>query len=421
MKKTVFLMALLCCVGLRGQSSRTVVDARYSRTGGENSSSFFIPLADANPFLAWSAVWESNAPGMWVRFAPGAHQFQDNWEWIGPDAHAAELPGRTVGQLKFTAPSSRFFQIRADMPIGDIAFHFFNPGPETTYTPGFAQESLECPCPLPPAQRRPDWCPAGNCPPNPNPSPTQVTHLIVHHSATTNAASNWAAVVRSFWDFHVNTNGWADIGYNWLIDPNGVLYEGRGDNVLGAHFCGTNGQTMGVCVIGDFTTATPTAAALDMLDQLLAWKACGIAANPLSTMFHSGSGLTLHRISGHRDGCSTQCPGNAFYPMLPAVRQSVADHIDDCGTVSEVEPEPAYRDFAVFPNPAREQIRMEARDMTSGTFDVFEMPSGKAIRSGETFRGPIFTFDVSGLPAGAYRTRLRGADGEERNAVFIKQ
>ncbi|MBX2926612.1 MAG: N-acetylmuramoyl-L-alanine amidase [Saprospiraceae bacterium] len=425
MKKAIFLLAALCCIGagVAGQSSRTVVDTWYNRTEGQISGPFFIPLANANPFLAWSAVWESNAPGMWVRFASSAHQFQDNWEWIGPDDHATEMSGRTVGQLKFTVASSRFFQIRADMPVGDIAFHFFNPGPETTYTPGFAEEALlGCPCPLPPPQRRNDWCPAGNCPPNPSPSFTAVSHLIVHHSATTNTATNWPAVVRSFWDFHVNTNGWADIGYNWLIDPNGVLYEGRGDNVLGAHFCGTNGQTMGVCVIGDFTTATPTAAALNMLDQLLAWKACSISADPLSTMFHNNSGLTLHRISGHRDGCSTQCPGNAFYPMLPSVRQSVVDHIADvCNAVSTPEQEIITSEMLVFPNPAGEQINIKAPGISEGVLDLFEMPSGKAVRSGGAFRGPVFTFNISGLPAGVYRSRLRDASGEERNAVFIKQ
>ncbi|MGB4960451.1 MAG: hypothetical protein WBO36_13310, partial [Saprospiraceae bacterium] len=57
---------------------------------------------------------------------------------------------------------------------------------------------------------------------------TNVTHLIVHHSAGTNTSNNWKGVVASVFDLHVFTNGWQDVGYNWLIDPNGEIYEGRG-------------------------------------------------------------------------------------------------------------------------------------------------------------------------------------------------
>ncbi|MFN7929681.1 MAG: hypothetical protein U0Y68_17395 [Blastocatellia bacterium] len=52
-------------------------------------------------------------------------------------------------------------------------------------------------------------------------------HLLVHHTANANTATDWAAVVRAIWSFHIFTNGWSDIGYNYLIDPN-VIYEGAG-------------------------------------------------------------------------------------------------------------------------------------------------------------------------------------------------
>ncbi|MBK8668457.1 MAG: N-acetylmuramoyl-L-alanine amidase [Saprospiraceae bacterium] len=71
-------------------------------------------------------------------------------------------------------------------------------------------------------------------------------------------------MVASIFDFHVNTNGWQDIGYNWLIDPNGVLYEGRGggENVRGAHMCGYNNNTLGVCVMGNFVSLIPSDTAI---------------------------------------------------------------------------------------------------------------------------------------------------------------
>ena len=86
--------------------------------------------------------------------------------------------------------------------------------------------------------------------------------MVVHHSAGANEARDWAAVMRSIWVLHVAGNGWNDIGYNFLIDPNGVIYEGRagGDGVIGAHFSGVNTGTMGVSMVGTFSSQAPTGA-----------------------------------------------------------------------------------------------------------------------------------------------------------------
>jgi hypothetical protein len=159
-----------------------------------------------------------------------------------------------------------------------------------------------------------------------------VTHLIVHHAAGANTSTNWGAVVKSIWDYHVNTNGWADIGYNWLIAPDGKMYEGRGDNVQGAHFCGTNGNTMGVCMLGNLDTAEPTELALNQLKSVLSWKSCQSTINPIDTVFHANSGLTLATISGHQDGCATDCPGSNMYPLLPMLRLQIDSIITACGS-----------------------------------------------------------------------------------------
>jgi hypothetical protein len=80
--------------------------------------------------------------------------------------------------------------------------------------------------------------------------------------------------------------------------------------------------------MGDFTTIEPTSAALETLTDFLAWESCDENIDPLGTSLHSGSGLTLANISGHRDGCTTSCPGDMFYPLLSGVRQSTQDNID---------------------------------------------------------------------------------------------
>lgn len=210
-----------------------------------------------------------------------------------------------------------------------------------------------CGAPLPGYVTRTGWnCPSGQEITRGPASFTTVTHLIVHHSAGVNTSTNWAQVVLAIWNFHVNSNGWADVGYNWLIDPNGIIYEGRGggDNVVGAHFCGRNTNTMGVCMLGNFNTVEATTAAFNSLATILAWKACANQLDPQQTALHNASGLQLLRVSGHRDGCATECPGENLYRVLPQVRSAVARRLDVSTSVTSA-PNRATN-LQLSPNPA---------------------------------------------------------------------
>src|SRR5690606_5894496 len=96
--------------------------------------------------------------------------------------------------------------------------------------------------------------------PQPKGSPvfTSVNHIIIHHSAGSNLVTDFTNEVRNIYLYHTNVNGWDDIGYNFLIAPNGTIYQGRDgrgivekDYVMGAHMCGRNSGTMGICLLGD--------------------------------------------------------------------------------------------------------------------------------------------------------------------------
>jgi len=188
---------------------------------------------------------------------------------------------------------------------------------------------------------RPQWgCTPEACPPRAPPAFTTVTHLVVHHTAGANMASDWPAVVRSIWALHVNGNGWSDIGYNYLIDPNGVLYEGRagGEGVIGAHFSGVNSGTMGVSLLGTFSTLTPADQAVVTLREMLTWQADKWKLDPGAQAMHASSGLPLNVVSGHRDaGLSpratsrTECPGNGLYTLLPDLRLQTRARLDLTG------------------------------------------------------------------------------------------
>jgi len=223
----------------------------------------------------------------------------------------------------------------------------------------------ECVCPEPNHITRIQWGSSFNLNSDiyiPPATYTPVTHLIVHHSAGTNTSNNWAAVVASIFDFHVNTNGWQDVGYNWLIDPNGIIYEGRGggENVRGAHMCGFNNNTMGVCVLGNFELIEPSDDAIEALERLLAWKSCKENIDPTGTkdiISHYGNMMT---ISGHQDGCRpghTACPGKFFVPKLDKLRMDTKGYIDDnCAKISNTKVESNVLDILLYPNPASDYV-----------------------------------------------------------------
>jgi len=242
-------------------------------------------------------------------------------EELQPDEDADPVSSRAmlVSQLFFALPGAKNYKVivkanRGGAVIRSIEVVLINPGKSVPVEPEITQSPADS-YPKPPVVSRTGWgCPIGqntNC----GNSTTTVTHLIVHHSAGSNSSSDWAAVLRSIYQLHTVTNGWCDVGYNYLIAPNGVIYEGRGggDNVVGAHFCGYNGGTMGVCMLGTYTSVSPPAALLSSLSKILAWKADQRGINPLGVAYHPSSGLTINNITGHRVGCTTECPGDAFF------------------------------------------------------------------------------------------------------------
>ncbi len=220
---------------------------------------------------------------------------------------------------------------------GAVDFSFINAGSGTDRSrQGFArqqkrqasQDSCSQPAVVPQSTWR-DGLPA----PSYQRIRTNVQHMIVHHSATYNNLTDYANVVRNIYLFHTKDRGWSDIGYNYLIAQDGTIFEGRSpggqdvltDNIQGAHLCSKNSGTMGICVLGNYETATPTTASLASLESLIAWKADKDNLNPLGESYHVDAMLAT--IAGHRDGCDTECPGKNLYAKLGEIRMTVAERI----------------------------------------------------------------------------------------------
>lgn len=184
-------------------------------------------------------------------------------------------------------------------------------------------------------------CPAGSCNNScVNGDPLQyrtVNHLIVHHTVSNNNSADWAAVMRAIWQYHALSLCWGDIGYNYLIDRNGTIYEGHrgGDDVVGTHAAGANPYSMAVSLIGTFTEPThslpgirPPAAMQEALINILAWKADQRDIDVYDSTYHPSLGRGLPNLLGHRDVYgTTTCPGEQAHDLLPDIRDAVAQRL----------------------------------------------------------------------------------------------
>ena len=168
-----------------------------------------------------------------------------------------------------------------------------------------------------------------------------VKAAFVHHTVQTNsyAPSESAALIRADYVYHVRSRGWNDIGYNFLVDRYGRVFEGRYGGVtkavLGAHAGGFNTDTTGVALLGTFTTSRPPAGMVAALERLLAWKLDLTHVDPLGLTaltsagsangrYPAGQRIAAHTILGHRSTSYTTCPGDPVIALLPAIRSAVS-------------------------------------------------------------------------------------------------
>ena len=265
-----------------------------------------------------------------------------------------------------------------------------------------------------------------------------VQKLIVHHTATQNGDPDPAATVRSIYYYHSVTQGWGDVGYNFLVDESGRIYEGRHtfdyppgssptgedaarNGVTAAHAQGFNSGTVGIALLGTLTNRDATPAARDALERLLAWEADQHGLDPQGSALYTnpvnGSQATFANIAGHRDVAATECPGGVFYATLPGIRSDVA------ALMAGSPPPPV---FSLSLSPAGRTV---ARGSTtaytvainrSGGFaaqvslSVAGLPSGATGTFSPNPASGSSTLSVrtsSSTPRGTYALTVRGTDG----------
>ncbi len=250
-----------------------------------------------------------------------------------------------------------------------------------------------------------------------------VRFAVVHHTAGSNfySRAQSPAIVRSIQRYHVLANGWDDIGYNFLIDKYGQIFEGRYGGVertvVGAHAQGFNTGSSGIALIGTYEGNAPSPAARTALTRLLAWRLDVAHVDPLSQFTWRSSGnprypagreIQLRTISGHRDTGYTTCPGSRLYGELPALTRSV----------SQTGLPKLY--FPKVVGAPGQLVRFTATLTEPLPWSVIvSEPNGNVIATGEGSGANVdWTWDARTIPSGRYRYAI-DAGPSVRPAVGI--
>jgi N-acetylmuramoyl-L-alanine amidase len=325
------------------------------RIGGLTQTATTVRLAAPADLIGLE--WQGSAQEQISLRFRGRDGRWSNWVSAGTNGHGPDVRAATdrqVGEPIWTGGTTSV-ELRAAGRVSDAKLHLVNVNGtakadrrRTRATPLALTASLPLAAPVlpaaagqPPIFARKAWA-QGISSPKVAPEYGAVEMAFVHHTENPNGYTpgEVPAMLRAIYVFHRYVNGWNDIGYNFVIDLYGRIFEARAggidEPVAGAQAGGYNYASTGIAVLGSFSSVPISTAARGALEKLLAWKLSlhGITSqgrvtvkvNPAGasySRFPADARVSLPRIAGHRDGDATECPGDVLYRELPAIRGGV--------------------------------------------------------------------------------------------------
>ncbi|HLE99011.1 MAG TPA: N-acetylmuramoyl-L-alanine amidase [Gaiellaceae bacterium] len=336
--------------------------------------------------------------GRWTPWRDAAPEDEDGPDWTSSESRLRS--SFRVGNPFWVGPSDRVeVRVRGQV-TGVRAYLVWSP---ETWVPVRRPAAVGAPTIVP----RLSWGADESIRRYPPSYAPELRFAIVHHTAGRNDYTRAAApaIVKAIQLYHVQGNGWNDIGYNFLVDRFGTIYEGRfggvDRNVVGAHAAGFNTGSVGVAVLGTYGSTSISKAAEDALARLLAWRLDLAHVDPTGSLtavsggnerFVSGVPVSLRVVSGHRDAGSTECPGNALYAKLGALA-SAAGRL---GLPKIYEP---------VAEASGAEVRFTARVSAAIAWSVVVSDAAGTELARGLGTGPTvdWTWDAAGAPPGTYR------------------
>lgn len=409
------------------------------------SSTRFPVLSAKLPFSAThlGVVWSGSGRPSQIRTSPNGHvwtawqQVQDEPDMFDERSgnhYSGLLPGRRA----------RFAQLRlsegSDVRRLKLAVINTQAGPRKTVR---LTRSASAATPGPKVIGRAAWG-ADEAIRRGEGSFTRAKRIFLHHTNTPNNDADPAGTIRAIYSYHVRTRGFHDIGYNYLIDHRGRVFEGRratpasggesqpgedsnGFSVLGAHTKDHNAGSIGIALLGNSDSAAPTPDALGSLIGLSAWAADRHGIDPLGKHLRAdpvtGIPQRLFNIAGHKDsgGSITHCPGAVLSSQLPAIRKRVEEAIVSAG--AETPPAMPTGTTMAAPSPSTSMTPNAEGDVSRTAVKVdlmFQDKQGVVHRtvsvapSGGSFSVTDASFREDPLSPGVYSIRAVAFDAQGR-------
>lgn len=409
----IYLYILLFLLGLKftsfAQQSSSAAGTFHEQLNAEVESGKSYTFRPSSAFTAIVIRLDEHADTKGAYLLAGKDTFS-----LKRDEHVGVVNGKVNSNLVSFPGKRSEITIFTGALQGEIVLHFLDGSVRENEAPApVKRNKTEEGCAEPESIDQSQWR-SGLPPPDYERSFTQVRHVIIHHSAGSNTNTNYTQVVRDIYLYHTQVNNWSDIGYNYLIAQDGTIFKGRDpgtgeqDNVQGAHFCGMNSNTMGVCLMGTYTDIAPSTSTRQSLIALLSWKFFREGLDPHAEFNFPGAGQ-LETLAGHRDGCSTECPGDMTYALLDDFRDQVAQQLADCNSPGLLQ-----ADFSGLPTEIEEGESVFFTDMSRGGPVSWEWSFEGGTPAVSTRRHPG---EVKYYHAGIYRVSLTVSNAEETDAL----
>ncbi|MDX2011699.1 MAG: N-acetylmuramoyl-L-alanine amidase [Myxococcaceae bacterium] len=309
----------------------------------------------SGPALRLGVLWDATGPtSVEARFSDDGQTF-GSWASVTvvfdePEAHAGHVDvpaGATSVQLRLRGEIS-FVSLEEIHELGEPNATALELEPLPAI--GRTRQAL---APFPTILSRAAWgARAPTCS-----SPTTPYRAAIHHSVSpTNDSLPAEQRLRQIQSFHMDSRGYCDVGYNYLMTRDARVWTGRGATVLGGHAANANTGNVGICVVGTYTTDQPTAQQMCAGAGFLAWV-------------HSTYNVPLNRTAmrGHREYGQTACPGDALFARLNEMVMLAAN---GCGGAP---PAPAWRAEFVsqtFPASQTAAVTITQGEVLDGFFEL---------------------------------------------------
>jgi hypothetical protein len=379
------------------------------------------------------ATWTAGSPGDTPQARVRTEGRWGPWQDLevdedhGPDAGRPEAEGARRGSAPLVVTAAEQVEVRivssdASLPK-DARVEVVDPGASPADAPAASgpPAAASAAAAKPTIYSRAQWG-ADESKRTGSPSYGQVQLGFVHHTdgSNTYSAEQVPGIIRGIYTYHVSGQGWSDIGYNYLVDRFGRIWEGRYGGidkaVIGAQTKNFNSWSTGASVLGNYESTAVPSAVTSSLARLFAWK-LSLAGVP-ATGRVAANGKTFNRISGHRDGFQTACPGASLYARLPSIRSSATSLQGSLAST------PVARD--VDRNSQPDVVTLPAAPGTQGALRLSRGHNVKPVRSwtriGSGWNGlTLVTMtpdvsgdgkpDVLGVEPGGGRLRIYQGDG----------